>query len=515
MLEYLSLIGIIIFFTGLFAIAVASADIETIKANWDKRRCEVPVMIAGGLFRPKNDSRTSNEFAKENFSFCVRKLADDVIKMAFAPLFQVASQQMNATETMAGPLNSVRAMIQKGVSTFSDILQTQYKQYTSLYIQFTKSWHHLGFAFGRVQGMVTNFIYLGLTLSTLIQNFVQFSIMVVLVFIGIMSAMIILIWFGLIPFLGVIITTLGIVIAADIETNGWATGGGGGLAGAFCIDPNATVILKDGTKKPLSEIKVGDSLPPVKGKLSENKVEGILNVDSSKEPLVSIYDILMSESHRVYINKKWILAKDHPDAKKVTSILERLICLNTTHHSVPLYTNEGVLYVSDWEEVSTLEGKREWIDWIHTCLNGTKSRPHRYPSTVPLTSHTSQIITPTGWKSVEELQIGDSIFSEDGFTKILGIYEGEFPVSEAPSTPEWISDGVWIRCLRFWLTKAKAIGSAKSKIILSGRFFITESGTFYLKIGHETYLVRDFTEVGVHEISKSYCWLDTAINKKR
>ena len=49
----------------------------------------------------------------------------------------------------------------------------------------------------------------------------------------------------------------------------------------------------------------------------------------------------------------------------------------------------------------------------------------------------------------------------------------------------------------------------------TGICLVTESGTMFVK---ETdggiYIIRDFTEVGPNNISKSYSWLDTVLNKK-
>jgi len=47
MIEYLTLFALILLLTSIFAILVASTDIQDIKNNWDKRRCEIPVLFAG------------------------------------------------------------------------------------------------------------------------------------------------------------------------------------------------------------------------------------------------------------------------------------------------------------------------------------------------------------------------------------------------------------------------------------------------------------------------------------
>jgi len=315
MAGYLALIVTTVVLTGIFGILIASADIEEIKANWAERRCEVPVVIASGLFRPSNDPRTSTEFAKDNFQFCIRHLADEVIKLAFAPLYSIVGQQVNVQSTMTGPMNSIRSMIAQGMKTFSSIFDKQYRQYKAILVQVSKTWHHIRFAMGRIGGIVTTLVYLGLTASALVQNTMKLTLNVILIFIGIMAAMILLIFFGILPFIGIIITMIVLLAQADAQTGGWVSGGNTS-AGPFCVDPTAEIKMADGSFRQLGRLECGDILD---GK-TENKVTGILVVDSSKETIVSINGVRMSDSHRVLYNSDWILAKEHPEAKPSKNI---------------------------------------------------------------------------------------------------------------------------------------------------------------------------------------------------
>ena len=510
MAGYIALLVTTITLTGLFAIMIASADIEEIKNNWAERRCEVPVIIASGLFKPKDDSRSSTEFAQDNFQFCVKHLADDVIKMAFAPLYGVLGEQMNAQATMSGPMNSIRGLIAQGMKTFSNLLDTQYRQYKAIFIHATKTWQHIHFAMGRIGAIVTAIVYFGISASFLVQNTMKLIMNVMLIFLGIMIAMMILIWFGLIPFLGIIITTLSVLVAADIETGGWVTGGGGGMAGAFCIDPNAIVKLVDGFSKPLKDIIIGDILLG-----TNNIVTGILLVDASKESIVEIEGVRMSTSHRVLYEDEWILAKDHPLQTPVESIKE-LICLNTTQHSVPIESANGILHVGDWEEISSEIERKEWIHWVNTTLNKTPVKLKKYPTTVPLCSPTIKVITSYGYTPLHKISIGDLVLSEKGYTKVLGIYKGTITTSQSIKSPDWISDGVWMKAHNAWITCVFGIHTDSDGIPVSGICLITEAGSMYIKESNGgIYLIRDFTEVGANTISKSYSWLDSILKKNK
>lgn len=519
--SYLGLIGTVVLLTASFSFMIASANIEEIKNNWEKNRCQVPIMVSAGLFMPHYYTGTATQFAKENFEFCTKQIADGVIKIGFAPFFTLAKELMGVQNVMSGPLNSVRVMIRKAVDTFTDYMQSQYLQYKALVVRLTKTTHHLRFAMGRIQGIVVAIIYAMYSMLTLVNNTVKMAMIAAWVFVGILAALIFFLWFGILPFLFIIIPLVAILVTADVQTEGWLSPfSDGGIASAFCVDPEAQVILPDGTRKSLKELRVGDCIHAATGKATENRITGRLVVDASKESLVSIHGIRMSTTHRVLYNKKWILAKDHPEAVVCTDTLKELICLNTSQHSVPIATADyGVLYVGDWEEVDSWEGQRKWIDWVHLKLNGGFDKVHRYPTSVPLCGNKVQVACQKrGWVSLEEIQIGDIVLGESGWTHVRGVYSGHIDVEELPKYPDWISDGVWVKANRYWLTRGNGIHQTESKgvrSILSGLQLVTDDGTFLIKQSSGVSLVRDFTEVGADAISESYSWLDTAINKKR
>ena len=516
MAGYLALLVTTFVLTGLFAVVVASADIEEIKQNWSERRCEIPVVVAGGMFKPKDDKRSSTEFAQDNFKYCSEKIAADVIKIAFAPLYAIMGQQMNAQSTMTGPLNSIRAMIAEGVKSFSNIFDQQYRQYKSIFVQVTKTWHHIRFAMGRIQAIVISLVYMGLTATALLQNTMKLIVNVVLIFIGIMAAMILLIWFGIIPFIFIIVTVLSILIAADVETDGWISGGGGGLGGVFCIDPKTNIKMADGSIKKIVELKCGDKLFSSNG---ENIVTGILTVDSSAETIVEIDGVCMSTCHRILHKDQWILAKDHPSAKP-SKQLPYLICLNTSEHVVPAVCDSGLLMLGDWEEITTEAGRKQWINWVSQVINPSCGiRINNYPTNVPLCSPDVIVHTPTGPISLMNVTIGDSVLCQNAYTKVIGIYIGQLKSKTEFNTPDWISDGIWKKTNGIWTHFIDGIRTENTDpepntVYLYGICLVTQDGTFYIQGSKGIYLLRDFTEVGVENIGKSYSWIHSTINKK-
>lgn len=495
--------------TAGLAFMIAATDIEAIKDNWDKRRCEVPIQLSAYLFKPDSDSRTPSQFASDNFTFCTKEVVNSVLQVAFAPLYAVAGQQTNTIESLQGPLNSVRGMLANAKNTFSKTMDKQYRQFSAITVLATKTWQHLLFAMGRVQAMVLSVVYIGLSLSATVQMTLQFILKVISIFIGILAALIILLFFILFPFMPMILSMIVVLTSMGLAS--------AGMAGAFCIDPEAMIQMADGTIKPLKDIKLGDKLQSMTHRNGTNVVEGVLRVDATSEPLVILNGILLSKSHRVYYAKNWILAHQHPDAVATSQVLPELICLNTSEHCVPVVGLHGCIYAGDWEEVDTDEGRRAWINWVHLTLNGGHHNPSQYPTAVPLASPELKVNKEGhGWVPIKSIQIGDRIYGNGRFTKVKGIYSGQLNAESVPTNPEWISDGVWIRREgRFWSPTAGGVQDLEDgDDTMKGLFLVTEDGCMAISRNGQHILVRDFTEVGMNAIEQSYTMLDTFLHKK-
>jgi hypothetical protein len=499
-------------FTGVFTYFIIRADIDAIRGDWANRRCELPVILLAGLAKPSDNPQTPMEFSKENFSFCTSQLVDTVLKTAFAPLYAITGQQVNALDTMTGPMNSFRMMLKRARDSLGRLLDKQYRQYIAINGALLKTWQHLLFSMGRIQAVFTSVVYFGLSASALVQNTLQFTYKAILAFIGIMVAMIILLFFVLFPFIPLIMTMITILVAAGF-------GAAAGMSGAFCIDPDADVKMKDSTTKKLRDIRVGDILWSDDMTVAENRITGVLTADATTTPLVEIEGVLMSESHRVLLDDKWILAKDHPYRLQCPDIrLPTLICLNTTTHSVPIQTETGsILHVGDWEEVSDEAGRQTWIDMVFARLNTTEDKPVQYPTQVPLASPTTTVFhADIGPVPMHTIQIGDSILTQKKQrTRVIGIYKGRVQLpKECVGNPEWITDGVWLRTdAQAWTTAGRVGVSEEGECEdVDGMFLITEDEQFLLVHKGVPYLVRDFTEIGASHLDTTYEALDRCMN---
>jgi len=491
-----------------YSFVLAYTDIDSIKKNWNERRCEVGTMIVAGLYKPDTYIGSSIDFASENFNYCGRKIADNVIREGMGPLYSVAEQQANAQSSLTGPLNNIRATLARTNTQFSDYMNIHYLKYTNSIVETVKSYFYMQLAMKRFSAIMVSLLYMMISGFIFMGNMISFGTKAIKIFLGTLTGMMILLFPVLSPF-SVLIASVTAIIS------GVALGVVSSIESSICCDPKAPVKMADGSVKSLDTIQIGDCLLNPDS-TEENKVLGILFADGSKTPIYEIDGVRMSGSHSIKYNSNWILAKDHPEGL-IGFPLKELICLNTTHHIVPLIGKSmNTVYVSDWEEVSSLQGQKAWIDWVHLLLNGTSISVSKYPTSTPLLSPSIQVILETNKKvPINTIKIGDRILSKNRYTTVKAIYKGIISVNQTPKTPEWISDGVWLCRYNFWATSYNGIQSSpEGHIQLTGFHLITEDETFIIERDKNDILIRDFTEVGLSRIDQSYEMVQHFMNKK-
>lgn len=501
MLAFGGLIVAMLILTIGFSGILTGSSIEGVKRDWANKRCNLFTMFTAFLYKPKDDSRTSWEFSKDNFSYCADQLGTDVGKQAFAPLYQIFRQLMQSANQIMSVANSLRIFIANKMKTFSIILNERFYKFIHIFDQFRLGYVKMLDALKKSQAITTALLFQGLSGIRFILNMKDFVIKVVLIIMAILIALMIFMFFLVIPFVPIVIAPTLAVLA----------GVGVGVAGsdAFCLHPDTLITLSDTTFKKISNIHLGDILPPgLKTYVFPNRVIGILEADGETTPLYNYRGILMSGTHRIFTKGKWVLARDI--GRQTDTKANRLFILNTTHHYVPCLDSEGqTTIVNDWEEVDTVAGQQAWMNFVSKELKTTYAE---MPTLPPLLSEGIQVVLANKkQKNISSVCIGDMILDKDNrYTKVLGLYKGLAKVSAEHTS--WLTDGCWILqendSWRLFVEGSQEDPKANYRY---GWNLITESGSFFIRRGALQYIIRDFTECGWTNLEKCYETLDNVL----
>jgi hypothetical protein len=474
-------------FLFVLGLVFASTDRQDVIANWDKRRCDVPVMIGGALYKPTTDPRSSLEFASENFKFCMDQVVRQTFTAVLNPILALFKQQIDAAVVVKQVQNGIQEMLGNFFRGFSKILDGVFQRFMSVGFEFRRIFGEAMQAMERAFGVAITTVYLGISTIVGIDNSVKFVTKVVMIILGILAGLMILLFFILLPVLPIIMTTIGVLVAGGV-------GAAGGFAGTFCFAPDTKLVTQRGPIC-IEKVALGDTL------CDGGVIEGILRVNGSCTQLYKLEDTIVSGDHLVFYEplQKWILVKEHPAARIVDKREPLLYCLNTSTRVIPI----GTYKFRDWEELAP-NLQAEWNQLIASMLKGqTTGEAEDYP----LLSGAWFVETPDGRVNLRDVTMGMKVLDESGnFTRVLGIYEGTEQASSVDSF--WFTDSIWWKQHGTWTQNSVASKLSYKKY---GFHLITDSGTLKIfKPGHE-FSVRDFTEVGSSRISETYEWMKSRL----
>lgn len=491
---------VVFLFTSVFAILLGVSNIEEVRQAWNERRCDLDVMVTAQLYKPSDDPRSGGEFAAENFNFCVKSIMITVITMALSPLYGFLNQQLDITDSIADVFNRMRVMQANFMKGFMSILDPFFKRFRTTGSQFGVTYQKMLSAMGRAFGITQAFLYIGMSLVLAIENFVHLVINVVMIVMYIILGLMILLFFMIIPVFGIIISTCQIIGNSSF---GYLTED---VCGELCLDPDTRILLKGGIVKRLKECVLGDMFE------DGTVIEGILEVAAEKEPIFSLDGIRVSGAHLVWYEEQqtWIPVIHHPQAVLSYQTCPKLICLRTSTRNIPLHGLQKTWSFRDWEELPIDLPYSDTIwDFLVSEILNEKHVKQTTPNEYPLLRQSCQVMYKTGeMRNVNEVSIGDSIYSSEGFTKVTGIYKGQAEFSELSS----FTDGIWTKQIgeKEWKHPMAISGSHTTE---KGFHLTTESGCFWIQTNQFSGFVRDFTEVGTKNLFLTYNYTQQLLKK--
>jgi hypothetical protein len=493
-----SFIPIILTIVGLTigaALLIVRMERKQVMANWAARRCEIPIMFAGALYKPADDPRTAGQFSSDNFQYCIKELQKSAIGAALTAPMKLFSSQVDAANSISESQTSDKlgiARLLKGVVV--QIMEDFYGRLRIFGDQFSRIIQRFRMAYERVAGAVNSIALLGISMMQGIFNAYNTIILVVIVILSIIAGVFIVMFFILFPLVPLLMSVIGVLTGAGFGPVV------GPLESVFCFSGDTLIAMADGSAVAVADLQLGQIVA------GDGVVEGVFEMDggSQMQPQPQMYqlgDAVVSGDHLVYNDAAgaYCSVRDHPSAIASATHPARVFCPIISNRS--LRTPGGQYWFRDWEEIEP-ESESAWHSLIATML-GSSATESAISKSCGVTADFKICTLEAGWISIRDAIIGHSVLTNSDetmtYTRILGTASltGEH-------TGAGIGGGTWISDpAGSWSHFEEPAGATVQPAVLYN--LITATGTLLVEKGG-LYFIRDALEVGVDRIADTYAF---------
>jgi hypothetical protein len=323
--------------------------------DWPNQRCKINIIpIAGFITHP--EGVTAIDYTATNFNYCMQGILSSISGFMVEPISFIISTINNVLNLVKEAINDIRGMFNKVRTFFQTIAQEIMGKVLNIMVPLQQIIISFRDLIGKIQGIMTAglFTFLGTyyTLQSLLGAIAQFIIIILIA----LAALIIIFW--IIPFTwGVAISSTVVFLALSIplaimlvfmedvlqvQPSLSIPGVPSGPSTGSCFDGDTLLVMNNGEKRKIREIKLGDKL------LNNNEVTGLFKLDSLYSKMYKLDDIIISGTHVIKYNNQWITISKHPKAIELNSYDKPyLYCLNTTHKTISI---DNHLFI-DWDEI--------------------------------------------------------------------------------------------------------------------------------------------------------------------
>ena len=331
------------------------ANIQPIKDDWVNQRCKPYVIPFAGIINSPKD-KTMMQFTSENFNYCTQNILKDVTGEALKPLTYISNVITDTVNVVKDSINAIRAMFDKVRTYFQNVIQEIMGRIMNVMIELQKIIISFKDFIGKVQGTLTAGLFTSLgtyyALKALLGAIAQFIITILIA----LAALILMFWVFPLTW-GVAIANTAIFVSLSIpmaliltfmmdvlkvRTN-LSLPGVPKMPSLKCFDKNTLFKLKNGEKKQVNQINLGDILT------NNIKITSKIIVESKGSQIYDLNGIIVSDSHKVVYNGQLISVYQHPDATKIHEYKELyLYCFNTNTKRILSNSIE----FADWDDLS-------------------------------------------------------------------------------------------------------------------------------------------------------------------
>lgn len=323
-------------------------NMNDVKMDWEGNRCKLYVMPFAGLIMD-HPNVSVFDYTRQNFEYCNQKIAGKVVGEATKPLSLVHGQLLSLVSQFQVDVQNVRGQFAELRNSLINIVKEIINKLINVSVPLQVIVISMRDFISKLQGVMSSalFTVLGsyMTLKSLLGAVAEMLSKILIA----MAATIAALWavpatWGMAAANTGIYTAIavpfGIMLqfmnkTMHIKTSGYR------IPKLKCFDGNTIMKKKGGEVVCISEIKPGDELQ------YGGVVTSVIKVESEGSVMYNLCNVIVSDTHLVYYEGKWIRVKDHPFAVKLSVYSQPfLYCLNV---SEKILTINGVVF-SDWDE---------------------------------------------------------------------------------------------------------------------------------------------------------------------
>jgi hypothetical protein len=389
-------------------------NIQPIIDDWPNQRCSPAILPFAGLIN-RPDGVSASDYTSQNFTYCTQNILTSITGFAVQPLTTITNSLQAGANSMKNSIQSTRAMFDKVRTSAQSVSQEIMGRLMNIMMPLMQIIISFKDLIGKIQGTMTASLFTLLggyyTLKALMGAIAQFIISILFA----LAVMISILWaipitWGAAAANTAIFVSISIPLAIilvfmkdvlKVNTNFQ-------MPKVKCFDKDTLITMNDGTTKKITLINVGDVLS------NNNVVTAKMKVAKEGSIMYNLDNVIVSDTHIVKYEDRWIHVCWHPRANKVNVYNEDyLYCLNTTHKIIEINNNT----FTDWDEVfgenidKLLADKINPIPniaCIHECIDYGFNK-------------STKICLENGLnKDINEIKVNDTLYNGE---KVYGIVE--------------------------------------------------------------------------------------------
>ena len=322
---------------------------QPIRDNWAIHKCSPHIMPFAGLIMD-HPEETAFDYAGNNFSQCLRTIGFSIGSISMDPFKSLIAAMDDMFQEAITAMNNVTSTMTNSRSSFLDIFDTIFSQISTVSVETQRIFINLKDALNKIQGVLTTTLYTGLgvfdTISTALSGIWE---LVVIALVG-MTIIIVALAAG---FFTIPAALVALAIYVPIAV----------LMGYFLVILKHAFKLqglKRLPKKPKVCFAAGTKIDTINGKINvedlvvgtkltdESVVTSTMVLSSYEQTMYNLNGIIVSDTHKLLYNNKFIWVYEHPEAVKLDKFLDRHIyCFNTSNKVI---TINNIVF-TDWDDL--------------------------------------------------------------------------------------------------------------------------------------------------------------------